>query len=154
MSWRSTQLGSNLCDQDRLILNLFGDRPVRYIGTDTEFAANLNCDQFSTALILILNQPLWLSQVVQQCRQHLADPVDTVYIGINRYCVKGNDTTRNFVDTESPGLDLINMLESVITESGYTKTDSGYFDRDLGRYFNFVQPLTWIYGTKNTNSNH
>jgi hypothetical protein len=154
MSWRSTQLGSDLCDQDRLILNLFGDRPVRYIGTDTEFAANLNCDQSSTALILILNQPMWLSQVVEQCRQHLTDPVDTFYIGINRYCVKGNNTTRNFVDTKSPGLDLINMLESVITESGYTKTYSGYFDRDLGRYFNFVQPLTWIYGTKNTNSNH
>jgi hypothetical protein len=154
MSWRSTQLGSDLCDQDRLILNLFGDRPVRYIGTDTEFAANLNCDQSSTALILILNQPLWLSQVVEQCQQHLADPVDTFYIGINRYCVKGNNTTSTFDDTGSPGRDLINMLESVIRELGYTKTDSGYFDQDLGRYFNFVQPLTWIYGTKTTDSNH
>ena len=154
MSWRSTQLGSDLCDQDQLILNLFDDRPVRYIGTDTEFAANLNCDQSSTALILILNQPLWLSQVVEQCRQHLTDPVDTFYIGINRYCVKGNNTTSTFADTGSPGRDLINMLESVIQELGYTKIDSGYFDQDLGRYFNFVQPLTWIYGTKNTNSNH
>jgi hypothetical protein len=154
MSWRLTQLGSELCEQDQVILNLFKDRPVRYIGTDTEFAAKLNCEQSSTELILILNQPLWTSQLIDQCRQYLVNPINTFYIGINRYCVKGNNTTRNFVNTGSHGSDLINMLEDIISELGYEKTNSGNFDCDLGRYFNFVQPLTWIYGKQKTNSNH
>jgi hypothetical protein len=154
MSWRSVQLGSDLCDQDQLIIKLFGNQPVKYVGLDQEFAINLNCSPDATGLILILNQPLWLSEVVAHCQQSLVDPIDTVYIGLNRYCVKGNDTTRNFISTGARGSDLIDLLESVINELGYEKKNSGYFDEDLGRYFNFVQPLTWIYGKQKANTSH
>jgi hypothetical protein len=154
MSWRSVQLGSDLCDQDQLIIKLFGNQPVKYVGLDQEFAINLNCSPAATGLILILNQPLWLSEVVAHCQQSLVDPIDTVYIGLNRYCVKGNDTTRNFISTGARGSDLIDLLESVINELGYEKKNSGYFDEDLGRYFNFVQPLTWIYGKQKANTSH
>jgi hypothetical protein len=154
MSWRSVQLGSELCDQDQLIIRLFNNQPVKYAGNDQEFAANLTCDATASNLILILNQPLWLSEVVDRCQQLLVAPIDTFYIGLNRYCVKGNDTSRNFISTGARGADLVDCLESVINKQGYEKKESGYFDDDLGRYFNFVQPLTWIYGTQKANTNH
>jgi hypothetical protein len=154
MSWRSVQLGSDLCDQDQLIIKFFGNQPVKYVGLDQEFAANLTCDATSSKLILILTQPLWLSEIVNNVQQSLVAPIDTFYIGLNRYCVKGNDTNRNFIGTGALGSDLVDFLESVINKLGYEKKESGYFDADLGRYFNFVQPLTWIYGTQKANTNY
>ena len=151
MSWRSTQLGSSLCDQDQIILKLINNRAVQYIGHDLEFAKHLLQVADSDYLVLIINNPLWVSELLQMCKQYIADPINTFYIGINRYVIKGNDTTIKFDNTTLHGSDLINFISLELQKQGYITTKSGYFDNDQGRYFNFVQPQTWLYGNKNSN---
>lgn len=151
MSWRGVQLGQSLCDQDKIIVDLFRKEPVRYIGSDTEFATNLETAADAENLVLILNRPMWCSEIIQLCRTHLDSGINKFYIGINRYVILGNDTNVSFVTSEQPGMDVINLLASVVNEQGFCITKSGTFDHDLGRYFNFVQPLTWIYGIKIAN---
>lgn len=154
MSWRSIQLGNQLCDQDQLILNLFKNKIVNYVGTDTEFQQQLLHDNNSKNLVLVLNKPIWISSVVAVCREHLNSNVDTFYIGINRYQVLGNDTNRDIKCTDNYSSDLIQLITNIAKEQGFEVVKSGQHNQDLGRYFNFVQPLTWIYGHKITNQSH
>jgi uncharacterized protein (DUF302 family) len=53
----------------------------------------------------------------------------------------GNDT-KLLVD------DLVGLLAYAVKQQGFKVVKKSQIERDLGRYFNFVQPLTWIYGTK------
>ncbi len=151
MSWRFIQLGGQFCDQDKLILSLFSDKSVNYVGNDTEFRQCLTHDVESQNLILILNTPIWVSSIIASCKQHLTKQVETFYIGINRYCVQGNDTNRELLNTGNRGTDLIHLLIEIAEQQGFSVTKFGQFDNDQGRYFNFVQPLTWIYGYNFTN---
>jgi hypothetical protein len=153
MTWRSIQLNQQLCDQDQVILKLFDGKDVKYVGNDFEFRNIIGHRDESNNLVLIINHSMWCSNIVKLCTQYLAAPINTFYIGINRYCIKGNDTEQNFLNTDQPGLDIIAMLEKITKELGYTVTQSGSYDRDLGRHFNFVQPLTWVYGSKTNASN-
>jgi len=150
MTWRSVQLGTGACNQDNIILELFNNKPVRYLGSDIEFSRRLNINDTAPNLILILNHPLWCSDIVKACCLHVDKTVDTFYIGINRYTILGNDTNRFNVSSGQHGTDIIKFLDSVLSEQGFCVTKSGSMDNDLGYYFNFVQPLTWIYGTKVT----
>lgn len=151
MSWRTTQLGNQLCDQDQLILSLFDNKDVNYAGIDFEFQKKLNHNPDSENLVLILNTPTWVSGIIAACQKHLTSGIKTFYIGINRYQVLGNDTVKVINTTEHCGPDLINLISNTANEQGFAVTKSGHFDHDLGRYFNFVQPLTWVYGHNITN---
>jgi hypothetical protein len=151
MSWRNTQLGNQLCDQDQLILSLFHNKNVNYVGPDLEFQKKLAYQDNANNLVLIFNQPIWVSDIISACQQHLTDRVDTFYIGINRYYVLGNNTSRNIISRGCHGNDLVQFLKELVLEHGYLTSKSGHYDQDQGRYFNFVQPLTWIYGHKITN---
>jgi hypothetical protein len=154
MSWRTTQLGKNLCDQDRIILDLFAGQKVNYVGNDHEFKQIINhCDQ-STNLVLIVNRPAWLSDIVETCHKHLAQEVSNFYISINRYQILGNDTNRTFEKSNHHGNNIINFVTALLNQQGFVVTRSGHYDHDAGRYFNFVQPLTWVYGNKITNTSH
>lgn len=153
MSWRSVQLGQELCDQDRTILDLFAGKDVNYVGNDLEFRSMLKHNPGSNNLILVFNSSAWLSDIVAKCKHYLSLPVDSFYIGINRYCIKGNDTTVQFAQSNVPGQDIIDVLKQLVAEQGYIVSKSGYYDNDFGRHFNFVQPLTWIYGSKANTSN-
>lgn len=154
MNWRTIQLGQGLCDQDRIILDLFKDKQVQYIGNDLEFAKHLTISNDAPNLILILNNPVWCSDVVKTCRQYLNSTIDTFYIGANRYTVLGNDTNQTIETTNQHGNDYIKFLSSIVSDLGFNVVRSGTLDNDLGRYFNFVQPLTWIYGIKTTDRTH
>ena len=153
MSWRSTQLNQELCDQDRVILDLFAGQDVNYVGGDHEFEELLNHNSSSKNLVLIVNHNVWCSDIVKIFEQYLIDPIDTFYIGLNRYCVKGNDTEEKFSNTSSYGQDIISMISNMVARLGYSVNQSGSYDNDLGRHFNFVQPLTWAYGSKANTSN-
>ena len=154
MSWRTIQLGQGLCDQDRIILDLFKDKTVRYVGSDNEFKMHLNLSDNASNLVLILNQLQWCSNIIKVCQQYLTNDVNDFYIGINRYTILGNDTLRKIETIGQNGIDIVNFLSSVVAEQGFQVTKSGTFDNDLGRYFNFVQPLTWVYGTNVTNKSN
>ena len=154
MSWRFTQLGNSFCDQDKLILSLFNNMPVNYVGTDREFQNSLLHDPVSPNLILVLNNPIWISGIFKKCQQCLTSNVKTFYIGINRYQVLGNDTNVEFDSTDTYSKDLIKLLTNVAEQQGFTIDQSGHHDQDLGRYFNFVQPLTWVYGHNITNQSN
>lgn len=147
MSWRSTQLGNNLCAQDQIILQLFRDQPVRYVGKDKEFATHLNCDSQAENLVLIINQPVWCSQLRDIVKTNLHSSVAKFYIGINRYCILGADTAD--VVSTTGGSGILDLLTQYVTDQGYTVKSQGLLDNDQGRHFNFVQPLTWMYGTLN-----
>jgi len=154
MSWRSVQLGETTCDQDNIILKLFDGQPVKYVGHDLAFSNVLNLDDHAENLVLIINQSMWCSELISTCKTQLTDTIKTFYIGINRYCIKGNDTVIDVNLSKDKGKDLINFVDIQIRLSGYSIKQSGYFDQDLGRYFNFVQPLTWLYGNKTTNQSN
>jgi len=79
MSWRSVQLNNNLCDQDQLILELFQEKSVNYVGSDTEFAQHLNCNPSANNLILIINQVHWVSDILKICQEKLTDNIECVY---------------------------------------------------------------------------
>lgn len=149
MSLRSIQLDNQLCDQDIIILDLFKNETVRYVGIDYEFVNHLVIDNSSSNLILILNQPMWISEICKQIKNLLISPVDTFYIGINRYKVLGNDTDLKIAQNKMHSQDLIHFIEQIVVDSNYQVIKSGFYDNDRGRYFNFVQPLTWIYGVSN-----
>ena len=153
MSWRTTQLDQELCDQDRIILDLFTNNDVNYVGRDNEFKKLLNHQSSATNLILIINNSIWFSDIIKCCNQHLQPSVETFYIGINRYCIKGNDTAKNFSSTGHQGNDLISAIDTIVSKLGYSINKFGCHDNDLGRHFNFVQPLTWVYGSKTNQSN-
>lgn len=151
MSWRSTQLNGQLCDQDKKILDLFGNDPVRYIGNDLEFAKYLNVQPTAPRIVLIFDRAQWLHNIVKQCQQYLTADIKEFYIGINRYSILGNNTDMILIGQGQAGSDIIRILEKIVNGCGFTVTDQGHFDNDQGRYFNFVQPLTWIYGHNATN---
>ena len=153
MSWRSTQLNQELCYQDRVILDLFANKDVNYLGRDLEFKKLLNHNSSATNLILIVDNNVWCSDIIKLIGQHLKYPVETFYIGLNRYCIKGNDTEEKFLSTGKHGDDLVLMISNVVFKLGYSVTKFGCYDNDFGRYFNFVQPLTWVYGSKTNTSN-
>jgi hypothetical protein len=144
MTWRSVQLGDALCDQDKLILDLFQDKSVRYVGQDHEFAKNLQCDVAAKNMILTINHAVWVSDLLDSCQQHLTADIDQAYLSVNRYCLLGNDT--DFIANN-----VIDLLAKILTQFGFTAIQTGQIERDLGRYFNFVQPLTWAYGSKTAN---
>lgn len=150
MSWRTIQLGEKLCDQDQVILDLFCDKSVRYIGTDSEFIRHLTVDTNSSKAIIIINQNIWLSDLIKQITQELTKVhTDEFYIGINRYVISGNDTTKTF--NGHGGHCLLEFITEQLESLGFYVTKSGLLDNDRGRYFNFVQPLTWVYGTNKNN---
>jgi hypothetical protein len=149
MSLRQTQLDDQLCNQDLIILDLFKNKSVKYVGIDYEFAQHLRIDQSSKDLILILNQPLWLSEVCTQIKNLLIESTDTFYIGINRYTVLGNDTNLQIKHSRTHSDTLINFVKQFVADLKYTVVDSGAYNNDRGRYFNFIQPLTWVYGVAN-----
>jgi hypothetical protein len=154
MSWRTTQLGDKSCDQDYLILDLFKGQTVNYVGSDFEFCRRLSHDTASTNLVLILNHPLWISDIVAACQKYLSSKVKTFYLGVNRYQVLGNDTYRNIKRADNHSSELIQLITDLAQEQGFNVLKSGQHDQDLGRYFNFVQPLTWVYGHNNSNQSH
>ena len=121
MSWRSVQLGTSNCDQDEVILNLYKNVPVNYIGTDTEFAKKLTIDPLSKHAVAVFNKPSWLS-----------DFINFVY-DLKQYTV-------NRTDSEN----LIFLVKQALPNCNISQ--SGFYDNDKGQYFNFVQPLTWLYG--------
>jgi hypothetical protein len=149
MSWRSIQLGSQLCDQDRIILELFKNKSVRYVGSDREFARHLSIEQSSENLIVIINQPVWISEIHAQLLDVLTNNTKTFYIGINRYTILGNDTDLQIDNQLANGDNIVALIKKIVTNLNCTVTDTGTYNYDCGRYFNFVQPLTWVYGVTN-----
>ena len=145
MSWRSTQLGNNLCPQDEVILQFFQNQSVRYVGKDHEFAQHLVCNDHAENLVLIINQPVWCSQIRDIIQHNLCTPIKKFYIGINRYCVIGNDTLNTSAATG--GVGILELVSQYVKSQGYVSVSQGTLDNDQGRHFNFVQPLTWMYGT-------
>jgi len=152
-SWRSIQLKDQLCKQDELILSLFENLTVKYVGNDKEFESKLSISPESPHLIIVIDRPLWASDIKELIKNNVSDQVETFYIGINRYCVLGNDTRHELILTGEHGIDLLNFV-SLLLGPKYTITKKGTFDNDQGKYHNFVQPLTWIYGTRTTNKDH
>lgn len=146
-TWRSIQLGNTTCDQDNIILELFQGIPVRYIGNDLEFSDLLLLDNSSRDIVAVFNSEGWISNLIDLLHE-LSDS-NSFYLGINRYALLGNDTNLKFDSTNLTGLNLINLVERVLPNFKIIK--SGFFDNDEGRYFNFVQPLTWVYATNNSN---
>jgi hypothetical protein len=148
MSWRTIQLQDQTCDQDDIILDLFKDQSVNYIGIDDEFAEKLMLASDSDKLIAIFNgKEQWLSELIEFVEQQLKNTqYQTFYFGINRYLILGNDTNLSFNQIDSSGEQIINLITDIFEQYGCFVTQSGKFDDDRGRYFNFVQPLTWVYG--------
>lgn len=153
MSWRSVQLNNDSCDQDELIKELFKNCDVRYVGNDKEFAQTLKANENSSNLILIINYPFWISDIRKIITKNL-QAIDKFYIGINRYFLLGNDTCTDFEVTNAHGLSLIKILTFYLNKQGYKVDYHGYLDEDQGKYFNFVQPLTWVYGSEKANSSN
>lgn len=148
MSWRSIQLGNRLCDQDQIIINLFQGRTVKYIGQDFEFSKNLNLDPVSKNIVAIFNRDGWLSDLLNFIESSIKNSTE-FYVGINRYIILGNDT--NIIFTDGSSDTLIDFISQYVDSLGFFISKSGSFDQDQGKYFNFVQPLTWIYGTNKSN---
>lgn len=146
-SWRSIQLENHDCEQDSIILNFFRNKPVKYIGDDFEFAQKLLIDNSSQNIVAIYNSPNWLSHFIRFVQN--LQQANCLYLGINRYVILGNDTNIKFQDTLPSGQILINLVGKVLPN--FKIIDSGHHDNDQGRYFNFVQPLTWLYATNTSN---
>lgn len=152
MSWRSLQLRQKACSQDQVVLELFKNKKVKYIGADFEFAAMLDLDAQSQHLVYVINQPLWLSEMLDKVKKLLVpNEFKTFYISVNRYQIVGNDTDITFDRRIDSGATIINLLTSIAQKQGYAVIKSDYFDNDRGRHMNFVQPVTWIYGTSTDN---
>ena len=141
MTWRLVQLDNALCEQDQVILSIYKDRPVKYIGHDNEFAKKLLIDIDSKDVVAIFNTDGWLSDLVSFIKN--LSEYHSFYLGINRYVIQGNDTNFVFESTESNGQQLLKLVSMILPQFNVIK--SGYFDDDQGKYFNFIQPLTWIY---------
>lgn len=150
MTWRSLQLNHQPCSQDLVIYNLFQNLAVKYVGNDSEFATTLNIDPASKHLILCINRPIWLSELLSLITQELSTNYETFYISVNRYQLKGNDTALKFASNSNGSL-IIELIKNLSNAIGYTVIKQGSFDNDRGRHMNFVQPLTWVYGTHHPN---
>jgi hypothetical protein len=151
MSWRSVQIKQKACSQDLIIFDLFKNKKVKYVGKDQEFASRLALDDNATNLILIVNSGYWISDLINTIELHLENKYESFYIGINRYTINGNDTNLVFDPAIDSGQLLINLVTKIAKKKNYQIIKSGYFDQDLGRYMNFVQPVTWVYGTPTNN---
>jgi hypothetical protein len=152
MSWRSVQLKQKSCVQDQVIQDLFKNKEVKYVGLDFEFAKKLKVSETAQNLVLILNSNCWLSTLIDQTTAEISQQsFDSIYISINRYRLIGNDTDLVFDNNIPSGKHLVDLLTKISLAQGYTVTKFGFFDNDLGRYMNFVQPVTWIYGTPTNN---
>lgn len=147
VSWRFVQLKETNCDQDNIILNLYKDVPVKYIGSDSEFSSRLVLDDSSSHVVAIFNSAGWLSEFIDFVQS--LNSADSFYLGINRYIILGNDTNLKFDCSQPAGKCFIDLVGKVLPSFDIKK--SGYFDDDHGRYFNFVQPLTWVYATNRSN---
>ena len=147
MLWRTAQLGEQNCEQDNIILKLYKDVPVKYIGADAVFARKLKLDNSSNHVIAVFNQYAWLSEFIEFVK--LLNSSQSFYLGVNRYMLLGNDTNIRFdFDTPSGKL-IIDLVDKLLP--AFNIVQSGFRDDDQGRYFNFVQPLTWIYATNKNN---
>jgi hypothetical protein len=155
MNWRKIQLGSELCDQDRLILNLVGHDPVKIHGGPCEgFANYVQLDDQSSVCLIFFNRPLWLSEILDLCAEYLSQPTSRLYIGINRYQVKGNDTLLDYKDlidnNIGHGHSILKVVSQHLSTLGFRTIKMGCLENDQGKYFNFVQPLTWVYAEHET----
>ncbi len=154
-TWRETQLGNDLCDQDRIILDLVKGRSVQIRGDHYDFAHHLCLDQSSDFLIILLNRRLWLSEIKQIIDENLAKNINNLYIGINRFIVLGNDTRSIYKDNNiGRGQQILDILQKFIAVQKFSIKCQGSMDHDQGRYFNFVQPLTWLYAERETNTSY
>lgn len=152
MNWRATQLGTTLCDQDHLLLNLIANRPVRIHGDHCGFDQFCKIDSNSDFCLIFFNRPLWLSEIKNLCADYLEISTRYLYIGINRYQIKGNDTLHcDSTPTNTFSDEILNWMSACLKDQKFLIKQQGYFEKDQGRYFNFVQPLTWIYGEHETN---
>lgn len=145
-SWRSVQLGNDNCDQDNVILDLYNNVPVKYIGSDSEFASKLVLDENSQHIVAIFNTVGWVSDFVDFVLA--LKNAQSFYLGVNRYTILGNDTNLVFDYSKSSGQAIIELVGKILPN--FNIINSGFFDDDQGRYFNFVQPLTWIYATNSS----
>jgi hypothetical protein len=73
---------------------------------------------------------------------------------INRYQITGNDTNMLIKNTTHHGENIIKVVDQIISKLNYKIIKQGTHDDDRGRYFNFVQPLTWIYGSHVTDKSN
>jgi hypothetical protein len=146
------QLKQSACTQDRVVLSLFKNKTVNYVGTDFEFSKKLSVDSNSRNLIATVNSPMWVSDFINHVRTLLEpNKFETFYISVNRYLILGNDTDIIFDQSRDIGAHIINLLETISMQQGYKVSKSDYFDDDRGRHMNFVQPVTWVYGTSTSN---
>lgn len=152
MNWRTVQLGSATCDQDRKLLQLIDRRSVRIHGNHQGFDQFCNVNPQSDFCLIFFNTPAWLSEIRDRLHKYLEPPTTCVYIGINRYQIKGNDIgpcTVNSTDNHSQ--QILSWTQQILSTLGFKCLQQGYMEQDVGRYFNFVQPLTWIYAEHATN---
>ena len=155
MSWRAVQLGSKTCDQDRKILDLINQRSIRIHGDHQGFDQFCNIDPQSDFCVIFLNTPVWLSEMRDSLYQYLEPPTTHVYVGINRYQIKGNDIGYCPINhSDNYSHQILTWASQVLATLGFESLQQGCMDRDLGRFFNFVQPLTWIYAERATNQSH
>lgn len=147
-SWRSLQPNQTPCEQDLIIRDLFKDSTVRYQGLDQEFASTLNLDDRSGNLILSVNHPVWVSELINLVESALNSSYEKIYVGINRYYIKGNDTDIVSNDASS-GKNIIDLINRLAHKHQWRMIRHGYVDNDRGRHLNFVQPVTWAYCEKN-----
>jgi hypothetical protein len=151
MNWRQVQLENDLCDQDQKILEIVNGRKVRLHGNHQGFDQFVDIDHQSDFAIILFTNPIWLSQIKQQLDEWVNEQINFVYIGVNRYCLLGNDTFVKYYDGKiKRGQQIINALDGFLTTKNFIMKNHGMFDDDQGRYFNFVQPLTWIYCERET----
>ena len=147
--WREAQLGTTLCDQDILIKQLIGNSKVRLHGEDVGFEQFCQIDPESELCVIFLQKKRWLSEIKKECADFLSQPTSRVYIGINRYTIKGNDTFYCLADSDlTNGQQILNWMSYHLKSLGFKTIQQGCFELDRGRYFNFVQPLTWTYAEK------
>lgn len=155
MNWRLIQLGSTTCDQDRKLLELIDNRSVRIHGNHQGFDQFCNLEPQSDFCVIFLNSPAWLSEMRNRLQEYLQLPTTCVYVGINRYLIKGNDTEYRMTNhNDGHGQQILTWAQQQLTKLGFVCLQQGHMDKDLGRFFNFVQPLTWIYAEHATNKSH
>jgi hypothetical protein len=147
MNWRNLQLDGQLCDQDKVIVSIYDQMPVRYLGDDIDFAQYLTIDEQSRHIVAIFNQPGWMTDFIRFI-DNLKD-ASSFYLGINRYLIIGNDTSIAFDNNLTNSECLIDFVIKHLQNFKISK--QGFNENDNGRYFNFVQPLTWIYATNFSN---
>ncbi len=147
MSWRTVQLGTSNCDQDQIILDLYKDTAVDYIGNDPEFASKLTLDINSEHAVAVFNQPGLLSDFINFIQQ--LSKYKTFYLGINRYFILGNDTTLTYdtvnkTESENLFLTVGQVLNCNIVQSGPYDNEPGR-DLDFGKIFIELYILSWVW---------